>query len=156
MIYAQARKANVMIYTQARKANVMIYAQARVRVYHHICLPRLGVYHHICLPRLGVYHHFCLPRLGVYHHICLSKSKILSRLNLDARSVPEALVNSFRILTPLPTRLNPPESQIPFKKKSARTSIKNDIQYSFLRKSRSLIPKIALPSRNSDLKNRKF
>ena len=75
-------------------------------------------------PRLGVYHHICLPRLGVYHHICLSKSKILSRLNLDARSVPEALVNSFRILTPLRTRLNPPESQIPFKKKSARISIK--------------------------------
>ena len=35
--------------------------------------------------------------------------KNLFRLNLDARSVPEALVNSFRLLTQLRTRLNPPE-----------------------------------------------
>ena len=47
------------------------------------------------------------------------KSQILFRLNLDARSVPEALVNSFRLLTPLPTRLNPPDPEIPFKKKIA-------------------------------------
>ena len=43
------------------------------------------------------------------------KSKILFRLNLDARSVPEALVNSFRLLTQLRTRLNPPEPQTPSK-----------------------------------------
>ena len=36
-----------------------------------------------------------------------TKTQILFRLNLDARSVPEALVNSFRILTPLRTRRPP-------------------------------------------------
>ena len=50
------------------------------------------------------------------------KSKILFRLNLDARSVPEALVNSFRILTPLRTRLNPPEPEIRLPKNSIRIS----------------------------------
>ena len=50
------------------------------------------------------------------------KSKILSRPNLDARSVPEALVNSFRILTPLRTRLNPPEPEIRLPKNSIRIS----------------------------------
>ena len=47
------------------------------------------------------------------------QSQKLFRFNLDGRSVPEAPVNSFRILTPLPTRLNPPNPQIPFKKKSS-------------------------------------
>ena len=50
------------------------------------------------------------------------KSKILFRLNLDARGVPEALVNSFRILTPLRTRLNPPEPEIRLPKNSIRIS----------------------------------
>ena len=50
------------------------------------------------------------------------KSQILFRLNLDARSVPEALVNSFRILTPLRTRLNFPEGQTPLPKNSIRIS----------------------------------
>ena len=49
----------------------------------------------------------------------------LFRFNLDARSVPEALVNSFRILTQLRTRLNPPEPQIPSKKNSVRISLKS-------------------------------
>ena len=43
------------------------------------------------------------------------KSQILFRLNLDASRVSEALVNSFRLLTPLRTRLNPPEPKIPSK-----------------------------------------
>ena len=38
-------------------------------------------------------------------------SQNLFRLNLDASRVPEALVNSFRLLTQLRTRLNPPEPQ---------------------------------------------
>ena len=49
-------------------------------------------------------------------------SQNLFRLNLDARSVPEALVNSFRILTPLRTRLNPPEPEIRLPNNSIRIS----------------------------------
>ena len=45
-------------------------------------------------------------------------SQNLFRLNLDASRVPEALVNSFRLLTQLRTRLNPPEPQTPSNKKS--------------------------------------
>ena len=51
-----------------------------------------------------------------------NRSQISFRLNLDARSVPEALVNSFRILTPLRTRLNPPEPEIRLPKNSIRIS----------------------------------
>ena len=40
-------------------------------------------------------------------------SKNVLCFNLDARSVPDALVNSFRLLTQLRTRLNPPEHQTP-------------------------------------------
>ena len=42
----------------------------------------------------------------------VSQSQNLFCLNLDALAVPEALVNSFRILTMLSTRLNPPQLQI--------------------------------------------
>ena len=45
------------------------------------------------------------------------KSQNLFRLNLDASRVPEALVNSFRLLTQLRTRLNPPEPQTPLNRK---------------------------------------
>ena len=59
------------------------------------------------------------------HHLESQKSKSardahfsqnLFRLNLDASRVPEALVNSFRLLTQLRTRLNPPEPQTPLNK----------------------------------------
>ncbi len=88
-------------------------------------------------------------------------SQNLFRLNLDASRVPEALVNSFRLLTQLRTRLNPPEGQTPLKplifKKNLLTRLFFPNSFNFTLetfpkwKSRSLIPKIALPSRNSGL-----
>ena len=45
-------------------------------------------------------------------------SQNLFRLNLDASRVPEALVNSFRLLPQLRTRLNPPDPQSPSNNKS--------------------------------------
>ena len=55
--------------------------------------------------------------MATWHPMSSPKLKILLRFNLDAKSVPEALLNSFRILTPLPSTLNPLDPQVPFKNK---------------------------------------
>ena len=48
----------------------------------------------------------------------MSESQKLPRLNLDALTVPEAPVNTVRILEMFSARLSPPQPQIPPEKKS--------------------------------------